>query len=50
MTRLLASGGKFDNSLNEVMTHIRKPVFVDNAVHHALVSSQSKHKQKVAHW
>ena len=47
MTRLLASGGKFDNSLNEVMTHIRKPVFVDNAVHHALVSSQSKHKQKV---
>jgi hypothetical protein len=47
VTNLQASGGRFDDSLNEAMTDVRKPVFVDNAVHHALVSSQSKHKQKV---
>ena len=47
MTNLKASGGRFDNTITQVMTHIRKPVFVDNAVHHALVESQSDYKQKI---
>tara|TARA_R110002020_G_scaffold216353_4_gene423931 strand:+ start:6289 stop:7725 length:1437 start_codon:yes stop_codon:yes gene_type:complete len=47
MTNLKASGGKFNNTVNEIMQHIRKPVFVDNAVHHALLSSQSDNKHKV---
>lgn len=47
MTKLLASGGKFDNTVNEVMTTVRKPVFVDNAVHHALITQQADSKHKV---
>jgi len=47
MTKLLASTGSFDPDVTQVMTHIRKPVFVDNAVHHALVSTQAGNKHKV---
>ena len=47
MTKLLASTGKFTDTVNQVMKHVRKPVFVDNAVHHALVESQSDYKHKV---
>ena len=47
MTKLLASTGKFTDTVNEAMKHVRKPVFVDNAVHHALVESQADYKHKV---
>ena len=47
MTKLMASAGKFDFDVVEVMTEARQPVFVDNAVHHGLVSSQTSNKQKV---
>jgi hypothetical protein len=47
MTKLLASTGKFTDTVNEAMKHVRKPVFVDNAVHHALLESQSDHKHKI---
>lgn len=47
MTNLMASAGKFDFDVVEVMTEARQPVFVDNAVHHGLVSSQTSNKQKV---
>jgi hypothetical protein len=47
MTKLMASAGKFDFDVVEIMTEARQPVFVDNAVHHGLVSSQTSNKQKV---
>ena len=47
MTKLLASTGSFNPDVTQVMTHVRKPVFVDNAVHHALVSTQTGNKHKV---
>ena len=28
--------GRFSTDVVEVMDHIRKPVFVDNAIHHAI--------------
>tara|TARA_R110000751_G_scaffold307884_1_gene433598 strand:+ start:681 stop:2084 length:1404 start_codon:yes stop_codon:yes gene_type:complete len=39
--------GRYDTNANEVMDHIRKPVFVDNAVHHARLSIQKTGKQKI---
>ena len=37
--------GRFDADVNEVMDHVRKPVFVDNAIHHARIDiSGKKHK------
>ena len=37
--------GRFDANVNEVMDHVRKPVFVDNAIHHARIDiSGKKHK------
>ena len=53
MTKLMATdgagnnAGKFDFNVVEVMTEVRQPVFVDNAVHHGLVSNQTSNKQKV---
>ena len=47
MTKLMASAGKFDFDVVEVMTEARQPVFVDNAVHHGLISSQTSNKQKI---
>ena len=29
--------GRFSTNVDEVMDHVRKPVFVDNAIHHARV-------------
>tara|TARA_Y100000004_G_scaffold67159_1_gene75256 strand:+ start:1284 stop:2714 length:1431 start_codon:yes stop_codon:yes gene_type:complete len=48
MTKILASTGSFNSDVSQVMTHVRKPVFVDNAVHHALVTSQADNKHKVS--
>lgn len=48
MTLIRDTGvGKFDADVAQVMTEVRQPVFVDNAVHHALVNSQSSSKHKV---
>lgn len=32
--------GRYSTDAVEVMTHVRKPVFVDNAVHHARITLQ----------
>ena len=41
MTLIRDTGvGKFDADVAQVMTEVRQPVFVDNAVHDALVKSQ----------
>ena len=47
MTLVDDDAGQFNVNPDTIMTEIRKPVFVDNAVHHALVTSQASNKQKV---
>jgi hypothetical protein len=47
MTKLIPSQGAFTDDVAEVMTEARQPVFVDNAVHHALLSVQDGDKHKV---
>lgn len=47
MTKLVASQGAFTDDIAQVMTEARQPVFVDNAVHHALLSVQDGDKHKV---
>ena len=39
--------GRFDADVNEVMDHVRKPVFVDNAIHHARIDTTDNKKHKV---
>ena len=39
--------GRYSTDAVEVMTHVRKPVFVDNAVHHARITLQKADKAKV---
>ena len=39
--------GRFSTDVNEVMDHVRKPVFVDNAIHHARVEVAMDGKNKV---
>jgi hypothetical protein len=39
--------GRYNTDADEIMKHVRKPVFVDNAVHHARVSIQTSPKAKV---
>tara|TARA_Y100000593_G_scaffold37102_2_gene71975 strand:- start:2243 stop:3664 length:1422 start_codon:yes stop_codon:yes gene_type:complete len=39
--------GRFSTSVDEVMSHVRKPVFVDNAIHHARVEVAMDGKNKV---
>lgn len=39
--------GRYSTDADEIMTHVRKPVFVDNAVHHARLSLQKSNKAKV---
>ena len=39
--------GRYSTDADEVMTHVRKPVFVDNAVHHARLTLQKTTKPKV---
>lgn len=39
--------GRFDTDVVEVMDHIRKPVFVDNAVHHARTDVRQGDKAEV---
>jgi len=39
--------GRFSTNVNEVMDHVRKPVFVDNAIHHARVEVTMDGKNKV---
>ena len=39
--------GRFSTDMDSVMDHVRKPVFVDNAVHHAKVEVSSGIKNKV---
>jgi len=41
------STGRYDTDANEVMDHVRKPVFVDNAVHHGRISVQTSNKAKI---
>jgi len=47
MTKVTSSNNAFDSNVTEIMTEARQPVFVDNAVHHALLSSQAANKHKV---
>jgi len=39
--------GRYSTDADEVMTHVRKPVFVDNAIHHGRISVQKANKAKV---
>ncbi len=39
--------GWYSTDADEVMTHVRKPVFVDNAIHHGRISVQKANKAKV---
>ena len=39
--------GRFSTDMDSVMDHVRKPVFVDNAVHHAKVEVSSGVKNKI---
>ena len=39
--------GRYSTDADEIMTHVRKPVFVDNAVHHARITLQKADKAKV---
>jgi len=39
--------GRYSTDASEVMTHVRKPVFVDNAVHFGRLSIQTTDKPKV---
>ena len=39
--------GRFSTDMDSVMDHVRKPVFVDNAVHHAKVEVSSGIKNKI---
>ena len=47
MTLVDDDAGQFNVSLDTTMNEVRKPVFVDNALHHALLSSQTSSKNKV---
>ena len=47
MTLVDDDAGQFNVSLDTTMNEVRKPVFVDNALHHALLSSQTNSKNKV---
>jgi len=38
--------GRFNTEVNEVMDHVRKPVFVDNAIHHARVDIRASGKTR----
>ena len=39
--------GRFSTDMDSIMDHVRKPVFVDNAVHHAKVEVSSGIKNKI---
>ncbi len=39
--------GRYSIDADEVMAHVRKPVFVDNAIHHGRISVQKANKAKV---
>lgn len=43
----LIQNTRFSTDVDEVMTHVRKPVFVDNAIHHGRISVQKANKAKV---
>ena len=45
--RIISDKGAFAESLTEIMKDIRKPVFVDNAIHYGKYESQSKDIPKV---
>jgi len=45
--RIAHTEGRFDASLTTVATDVRKPVFVDNAVHYAKIDSRSDGKNRV---
>ena len=45
--RIQSTKGAFSESLTEVMVDIRKPVFVDNALHYGKYESQQSEKPKV---
>ena len=45
--RIAHTEGRFDASLTTVATDVRKPVFVDNAVHYAKIDSRSDGKNKI---
>ena len=47
MMRIAHTQGRFDASLTTVATDVRKPVFVDNAVHYAKIESRSDGKNRV---
>ena len=45
--RIQSTKGAFSESLTEVMVDVRKPVFVDNALHYGKYESQQSEKPKV---
>ena len=38
--------GRYSTDADEVMTHVRKPVFVDNAIHHGRISVRRQTRQR----
>ena len=47
MGLIQSSKGRFDSSLTDVMTDVRQPVFVDNAVHYAKYEPKSNARSKI---
>jgi len=47
LTVLTNPTGRYNTDADEIMSHVRKPVFVDNAIHHARMSLQKSPKAKV---
>ena len=45
--RISSTKAAFTESLTEIMTDVRKPVFVDNAIHYGKYESQNKDIAKV---
>ena len=48
MTVIQSTKGAFTESLNNNMTHVRKPVFVDNAIHYEKITEKVSNKREVS--
>ena len=47
MGLIRSSKGRFDSALNSIMSDVRQPVFIDNAVHYAKSEPRSSGKTRV---
>ena len=48
MTVIQSTKGAFTESMNNNMTHVRKPVFVDNAIHYEKITEKVSNKREVS--